>query len=119
MDERENSIIELVKKVVPIITELNERLKADDFSYSRIVWDMETLDVKRNKIKADISALEQEVEVKKNQAESIVSLAKEEADKILNFAREKNMEAEKLRAQAKIELEIAVEKRYKKEKVGV
>jgi len=116
MTQTEIKITELFKKLQPMIAEVNDWLKADDFAYQRVKWDIESLDEKRNKIREDLSSLEQQIQMKREQADSIMAMAKEEAEKIMNFVREKNVEAEKLRAQAKIELDLAMEKKYKKER---
>lgn len=116
-DAKIKLVNELLDKIQPLLSQLNNELKDDHRNYNRIVWDIEALDKKRDKTRQDIGLLEQQIEIKKQQGESILAMAKEEADKILNVAREKNLEAERNRAEAKKVLEEAFEKKHKQEKV--
>lgn len=108
---------ELLAKIQPLIEQLNLALKNDNFNYQRILWDIENLGQQRDKVKADINALEQQIEVKKQQADSIVTMAKEEAEKIIAIARDKNLQAEKNKEESKKILEEAYEKKNQREKV--
>lgn len=112
-EPRQVKILELFKKLQPLIVEINEWLKQDDLSYSRIVWNLEALDERRNKINADIVNLEEQIKVKMEQSEKIIKLAKEEAGKIIDSAREKNLEADNYLRKAKETLNEGIERKYK------